>query len=101
VGPRPLAALPPDPNTIDSAPRTRDAPRCAQCPGVWVDGRGDARPNSDIDLLIEIVPGRTLLDLIALEQDLEELLGHPVDVLTAGGLSPYLQKRILAEAAAL
>ena len=34
--------------------------------------RGDARPNSDIDLLIEIVPGRTLLDLIAFEQDLEE-----------------------------
>ena len=63
--------------------------------------RGDARPNSDIDLLVEIEPGRTLLDLIALEQDLEELLGRPVDVLTDGGPSPYLQKRILAEAAAL
>ena len=63
--------------------------------------RGDARPNSDIDLLVEIDPGRTLLDLIALEQDLEELLGRSVEVLTDGGLSPYLQKRILAEAAAL
>jgi len=63
--------------------------------------RGDARSNSDIDLLVEIEPGRTLLDLIALEQDLEELLGLPVDVLTDGGLSPYLQQRILAEAAAL
>ena len=62
--------------------------------------RGDARPNSDIDLLVEIEPGRTLLDVIALEQDLEELLGRPVDVLTDGGLSPYLQKRILAEATA-
>ena len=63
--------------------------------------RGDARPNSDIDLLVEIEPGRTLLDLIAFEQDLEELLGCPVEVLTEGGLSPYLQERILAEAAAL
>ena len=57
--------------------------------------------NSDIDLLVDIEPGRTLLDLIALEQDLEELLGRPVEVLTDGGLSPYLQERILAEAAAL
>jgi len=63
--------------------------------------RGDARPNSDIDLLVEIEAGRTLLDLIALEQDLEELLGRPVEILTDSGLSPYLQQRILAEAAAL
>jgi predicted nucleotidyltransferase len=63
--------------------------------------RGDARPNSDIDLLVEMELGRTLLDLIALEQDLEELLGRPVEILTDGGLSPYLQQRILAEAASL
>jgi predicted nucleotidyltransferase len=63
--------------------------------------RGDSRPSSDIDLLVEIEPGRTLLDVIALEQDLEELLGRSVEVLTDGGLSPYLQKRILAEAAVL
>jgi len=63
--------------------------------------RGDARSNSDVDLLVEIEPGRTLLDLIALEQDLEELLGRRVDVLTDDGLSPYLQQQILAEAAAL
>jgi predicted nucleotidyltransferase len=63
--------------------------------------RGDDRPDSDVDLLVDIEPGRTLLDLIALEQDLEDLLGRPVEVLTDGGLSPYLQQRILAEAAAL
>jgi predicted nucleotidyltransferase len=63
--------------------------------------RGDDRPDSDVDLLVDIEPGRTLLDVIALEQDLEELLGRPVAVLTDGGLSPYLQQRILAEAAAL
>ena len=51
--------------------------------------------------LVEVEPGRTLLDVIALEQDLEALLGRPVEVLTDGGLNPYLQNRILAEAAAL
>ena len=63
--------------------------------------RGDDRPNSDIDLLVDVEPGRTLLDVIALEQDLEELLGRSVHILTDAGLSPYLQQRILAEAATL
>lgn len=63
--------------------------------------RGEARPDSDVDFLVDVEPGRTLLDVIALEQDLEELLERPVDVLTDGGLSPTLQERILAEAAAL
>ena len=63
--------------------------------------RGEVRPDSDVDLLVEVEQGRSLLDVIALEQDLEALLGRPVDVQTDGGLSPYLQKRILAEAAAL
>jgi predicted nucleotidyltransferase len=63
--------------------------------------RGESGPNSDIDLLVDVEPGRTLLDLIAFEQDLEDALGCSVEVLTDGGLSPYLQERILAEAAAL
>jgi predicted nucleotidyltransferase len=63
--------------------------------------RGDDQEESDVDLLVEIEPGRTLLDVIALEQDLQQLLGRKVEVLTEGGLSPYLQQRILAEAAAL
>jgi uncharacterized protein len=63
--------------------------------------RGDDRPDSDIDLLVDVEPGRTLLDVIALEQDLQELLGRRVEVLTDGGLSPYLQQRILAEATSL
>ena len=50
---------------------------------------------------MEIESGRTLLDVIALAQDLEEVLGRPVEILTDGGLSPYLEKRILAEAAVL
>jgi predicted nucleotidyltransferase len=63
--------------------------------------RGDARPDSDLDLLVDVEPGRTLLDVIGLEQDLEQLLGRKVDVVTEGGLSPYLQQRILAEASPL
>jgi len=63
--------------------------------------RGDVRPDSDIDILVEVERGRTLLDVIALEQDLEDLLGCSVEVLTDAGLSPYLQQRILIEAAAL
>ncbi|HWW88751.1 MAG TPA: nucleotidyltransferase family protein [Vicinamibacterales bacterium] len=63
--------------------------------------RGDDRPDSDIDLLVDVEPGRTLLDVIGLEQDLEELLGRSVEVLTEAGLSPYLQGRILSQAAAL
>jgi predicted nucleotidyltransferase len=63
--------------------------------------RGDADASSDIDLLVDVEPARTLLDVIAFEQDLEELLGRSVEVLTDGGLSPYLRQRILAEAAAL
>jgi predicted nucleotidyltransferase len=63
--------------------------------------RGDATPASDVDFLVDVEPGRTLLDVIALEQDLEDLLGRSVDVVTDGGLSPYLRARILAEAAAL
>ncbi len=63
--------------------------------------RGEAGPQSDIDLLVDVEPGRTLLDLIAFEQDLEDILGCSVQVLTDAGLSPHLLQRILAEAAAL
>ena len=63
-------------------------------------GRGepDAR---DLDLLVEMAADRNLLDLISLSQELEDALGIEVDVLTEGGLSPYLRERILAEAVPL
>lgn len=63
--------------------------------------RGDGGGDSDIDFLVDVAADRTLLDVIALEQDLQQLLGQRVDVLTERGLSPYLQQQILAEAAAL
>lgn len=63
--------------------------------------RGEAGPSSDIDLLVDLEPGRSLLDHVALWQDLQELLGCPVDVVVEGGVSPYLRERILAEAVPL
>jgi uncharacterized protein len=63
--------------------------------------RGEAGPESDVDLLVSMEKGKTLLDFVGLWQDLEELLGRKVDLISDGGLSPYLRERILAEAAPL
>lgn len=60
--------------------------------------RGEERPGSDLDILVRMAPGRSLLDLIGLEQDLEDLLDCPVDVVVEGGISPYLEPSIRAEA---
>lgn len=63
--------------------------------------RGEEGPESDLDLLVDMKPGSSLLDLVSLWQDLEDLLGHKVDVITEGGISPYLRDRIHAEAVPL
>jgi predicted nucleotidyltransferase len=60
--------------------------------------RGDASPGSDLDLIVEMERGRSLLDLIALERELEAMLGIEVDVLTPGSISPYLRETIEREA---
>jgi len=63
--------------------------------------RGDDQPDSDLDLLVDMEPGRSLLDHIALQQDLEDLLGREVDVVTESSLHPRLRDRVLREAVAL
>ena len=63
--------------------------------------RGKRRPDSDLDLLVQMEPDRSLLDHIALQQDLEELLGIPVDVVTEKALHPHIRQHILDEAVAL
>lgn len=63
--------------------------------------RGDDQPDSDLDLLVEMEPGRSLLDHIALKQDLEDLLGREVHVVTEALLHPRLRERVLREAVAL
>jgi hypothetical protein len=63
--------------------------------------RGESDASSDVDLLVEMEPGRSLIDLVGLWQDLEDMLGTHVDVLSDGGVSPYLRERIYAEAVSL
>jgi len=63
--------------------------------------RGEAGPDSDVDLLVDMEEGRSLLDHVALIQDLEDLLGCKVDVLTENGIYWLLRRRTLKEAAAL
>lgn len=60
--------------------------------------RGEAGPESDLDLLVQLAPGYSLLDLVAIKQDLEDLLGCEVDVVTEAAISPYIRERVLPEA---
>lgn len=60
--------------------------------------RGDAGPSSDIDFLVDMEPGRSLLDLGGLVADLQELLGRSVDVVTERGLKSRIRARVLEEA---
>ncbi len=63
--------------------------------------RGRAGPDSDVDLLVEIASERSLLDHVALIQDLTELLGRRVDVVSDRGLNPRARRRVLEEAVPL
>jgi len=60
--------------------------------------RGDARPDSDVDFLVDMEPGRTLLDLGGLLMDPRDLLGREVDVVTEHRLKPRTPDRVLKEA---
>jgi predicted nucleotidyltransferase len=60
--------------------------------------RGEARPDSDLDLLVDLEPGRSLLDLGGLLMDLQELLGRKVDVVTERGLRPRVLESVLRDA---
>jgi predicted nucleotidyltransferase len=63
--------------------------------------RGEAGPKSDVDILVRLEPGRSLLDIIAIKQDLEDLLGCEVDVVTEEAVSPYIREQVLKEAVSL
>lgn len=60
--------------------------------------RDEGREDSDLDLLVTLGKGRSLLDLVGLKQDLEDLVHRPVDIVTEHSLSPYLRDRVLSEA---
>ncbi len=60
--------------------------------------RGEDTTTSDVDILVDMHGDRSLLDLVALKQDIEELLGRRADVLTEESISRYLRDRIRAQA---
>lgn len=60
--------------------------------------RGEADAASDLDLLVDLEPGRSLLDLGGLAMDLQDLLGCEVDVVTEKGLKQRIRERVLQEA---
>jgi uncharacterized protein len=60
--------------------------------------RGEAKAASDIDLLVDLKPGRTLLDLAAFRREASEILDLPVDVATADMLKERIRSEVLVEA---
>ena len=63
--------------------------------------RGEADEQSDIDFLVDMEPGRSLLDLGGLWSDLNSLLGVKVDLVTEKGLKQRIRERVLKEAVPL
>ena len=63
--------------------------------------RGEADEQSDVDFLVDMEPGRSLLDMGGLLMALERLLERPVDVVTRRGLKARIRERVLQEAAPL
>lgn len=60
--------------------------------------RGEGNEDSDLDLLVTLGEGRSLLDIVGLKQDLEDLIHRSVDVITERALSPYIREHVLSEA---
>ena len=63
--------------------------------------KGAGVRGSDLDLLISLEEGRTLLDLVRLKRELEQLTHREVDLVTEKALSPYMRREILADAVRL
>ncbi len=62
---------------------------------------GTDQDGSDLDLLVDALPGATLFDLGGLQAELEQLLGVSVDLVTPGDLPPKFRQHVLAEALAV
>jgi predicted nucleotidyltransferase len=95
--------------TLDTLRREKKAEilRLAElhgCHNVRVFGSvatGESRPDSDVDILVDLDGGRGLLDLGGLLSDLQKLLGTDVDVVESGCIHPYIRNRVLDEAVPL
>jgi predicted nucleotidyltransferase len=63
--------------------------------------RGEAGPESDLDLLVQFDANRSLFDLVTMSQELEDLFGRRVEIVTEQALHWYIRERVLHEAVAL
>jgi predicted nucleotidyltransferase len=63
--------------------------------------RGEDRADSDLDILVDALPGTTLFDLGGLLEELQDILGVKVDLVTPGGLPDKIKARVLSEASAI
>ena len=91
-----MARIPIDQATIEGFCRRNHIRRLSLFGSVL---REDFTPGSDVDVLVEFQPGRVPgLAFFAMERELSEILGYPVDLNTAGFLSPHFRDRALAEA---
>lgn len=81
-------------NTLISLLKQHDAKRI----GIFGSrARGDDRPDSDLDVLVDFSKAKSLLTLVSIEQELTDALGIKVDLLTESAISPHLIDRIKAE----
>jgi uncharacterized protein len=95
---KPLKTLAKNRNKILQLARLHGATRVRVFGSV---ARGEADHKSDIDFLVQMEPGRTLLDMGGLLMDLQRTLGRPVDVVTEKGLKGRIRERVLREAVPL
>ena len=63
--------------------------------------RGTARPDSDVNVLVDLKPGSDLFDLIGIKQGLEDLLGREVHVVTEAAIRPYFRDEAIRAATPL
>jgi len=89
--PAPVLSLPFELSKLVDICRANDVQRISIFGSV---ARGEDRPDSDIDLLVEFQKRKSLLSLVALERKLAEALGREVDLLTEAAISPYLRPSI-------
>ena len=59
--------------------------------------RDEAKPESDIDIIVEFSERKSLLDLVGIEQELSDALGVKADLLTEKSISPYMIDRVKRE----
>lgn len=59
--------------------------------------RGEERPGSDLDIIVDFSEQKSLMDIIGIEQELSDKLGLKVDLLTEKAISPYLIDRVRKE----